>query len=748
MRNILSFVLCCSIGSAFGEDSQVEQLDTIQRLDEVQISSYKTINGAGHRDQLQNGIIYAGKKNELLQLQQIDANKITNNARQIFSKVPGVFVWENESSGTQVNIATRGLSPNRSWEFNVRQNGYDVTPDVFGYPEAYYNPPMEAVKNIEVIRGGAALQFGPQFGGMINYVLHKGNAEKKIEAESQNSTGNNGLVSTFNAVGGTVKNLNYYGFYNFKHGNGWRNNNNFSVHNAHASLQYSINKKYSLGAEYTFSRYIIQQPGGLTDSLFQINAKQSLRERNWFNINWHVASLNFEGKLTNRLMIYWKNSAVIGQRNSIGFNKAITIRDTIQASTGKYGNRQIDRDHYNTFNSESRVVYNYSMLKQEQALNAGIRVSYAQTLRQQLGKGDQGTEYNLNLQQDSFPRELTFSTTNVALFAEHLFQFTNNFSVTPGIRYEFIQNTIEGRIDNKSDGPVLVSPDRKQYHVVLAGVGLQYTVAGSTNFYANATQTFRPVLYSDLTPSATTDVIDNNLKAASGVNVDFGYRGTCKDFITFDIAGYYLFYKNRIGNLLRYTDNDPAKPAYIFKSNLGNTRSAGFEGMIEVDLVKAFTAERKYGTLSIFTSLAFTDARYLSYTIYKSSGTAPNVEIEKINLKNNKVEYAPLHNHRAGLTYKIQGFSTTVLVSHTGSVFTDAENTVLPNAAATVGKLNAYTLLDWSFSYYFKKHYNIKGGINNLTNRKYATRRSGGYPGPGILPADGLTWFVSLGIKF
>lgn len=748
MRNVLLLMLCFFAGEAMSDETQYEFGDTIQRLNEVEITSYKNLNGSGYRDDIQDGIIYAGKKNEILQLQQIDANKITNNARQIFAKVPGVFVWENESSGTQVNVATRGLSPNRSWEFNVRQNGYDITPDVFGYPEAYYNPPMEAVKNIEIIRGGAALQYGPQFGGMMNYILHKGNPDKKIEVESQNSTGNNGMIGTFNAIGGTVKKLNYYAYYNFKHGNGWRENNTFNVHNAHTSLHYAINNKFTIGAEYTFSRYINQQPGGLTDSLFQANPKQSIRERNWFNINWHIASLNFEGKLTNQLKLYWKNSAVIGQRNSIGINKAITIKDTIQLSNGKYANRQIDRDHYNTFNSEARFLYNYSMLQQEQALSAGIRVSYAQTLRQQLGKGDDGRGYNLNLQQDSFPRELTFSTTNVALFAEHLFQFTKNFSVTPGIRYEFIQNTINGRINNNASGPVMVDPGKKQYHVVLAGIGLQYVVAGTTNFYANVTQAFRPVLYSDLTPSATTDVIDNNLKAASGINVDFGYRGTYKDFISFDVAGYYLLYKNRIGNLLRYVNDDPAQTAYIFKTNLGNTRSVGFEGLIDIDVVKAFTAERKFGTLSIFSSLGFTDARYLSYTIYKSTGTAPNVEIQEINLKNKKVENAPLHNHKVGLTYKIKGFSTTFLVSHTGSIFTDAENTVLPNAAATVGKLNAYTLLDWSFSYFFKDHYNIKGGINNLTNQKYATRRAGGYPGPGILPADGLTWFVSFGIKF
>ncbi|MFY7758272.1 MAG: TonB-dependent receptor plug domain-containing protein, partial [Flavobacterium stagni] len=122
---------------------------------------------------VQQQTIYSGKKNDVLRLNEINGNRTTNNARELFSRMAGVSVWENDGSGIQVNIAVRGLSPNRSWELNTRQNGYDIASDVFGYPEAYYNPPMEAVERIEFIRGGASLQFGPQFGGLLNYVLKK-----------------------------------------------------------------------------------------------------------------------------------------------------------------------------------------------------------------------------------------------------------------------------------------------------------------------------------------------------------------------------------------------------------------------------------------------------------------------------------------------------------------------------------------------------------------------------------------------
>ena len=122
--------------------------------------------------------IYAGKKASLLVLKNVEGNITTNTMRQVMAKIPGLQVWESDGSGIQIGIATRGLSPNRSWEFNIRQNGYDISPDVFGYPEAYYAPPMEALERIEFMRGSASLQFGPQFGGMVNYVLKSGYGNK------------------------------------------------------------------------------------------------------------------------------------------------------------------------------------------------------------------------------------------------------------------------------------------------------------------------------------------------------------------------------------------------------------------------------------------------------------------------------------------------------------------------------------------------------------------------------------------
>jgi Fe(3+) dicitrate transport protein len=78
--------------------------------------------------------IHAGKKNALIMMDNVQGNVVNNTMRQVMAKVPGIQVWESDPSGIQIGIAARGLSPNRSWEFNTRQNGYDISSDPFGYP--------------------------------------------------------------------------------------------------------------------------------------------------------------------------------------------------------------------------------------------------------------------------------------------------------------------------------------------------------------------------------------------------------------------------------------------------------------------------------------------------------------------------------------------------------------------------------------------------------------------------------------
>ncbi len=732
MKRAIVLISVFSIAAFSITNAQPTDTTKVEVLGEVIINAYQSLGGMERMPEIKDNVIYAGKKTEVIQLDKINADLSTNNTRQVFAKVPGMSVWENDGSGIQVGVATRGLSPNRSWEFNIRQNGYDICSEIFGYPESYYSPPMEALGKIEVIRGAASLQYGPQFGGLLNYQIKKGNPNKPISFETQQTVGSYGLFNTYNAIGGTHKKFSYYGFLHHRAADGWRNNSRYTIYTGYFSANYQLTKKISIGAEYTKMDYKSQQPGGLTDAQYNANHRQSLRERNWFSTPWNVASFNLKYDVSQSVNIQIKAFTTIAERNSVGFTSAITVNDSINSTTLQYNARQVDRDYYKNFGTEARVSVKYKFFGKSTVFAGGVRAYSGSTKRNQLGAGTTGDDFDLTLTNSKYGRSLEFATTNYAGFAENIFHIGKRLKVVPGIRFEYIENKVDGYINTTQTGTL--NSDKRVRQLLLYGIGSEFMVTEKTNLYGNYSLAYRPVTFSELTPSATTEIIDPNLKDANGFNADFGYRGTVKNFLNFDVGVFYLHYDNRIGTLTQ--NNAP------FKTNIGTSVSKGIESYIEIDVVKMITEKSKMGSISIFASNSFIDARYIKW-----NNPAIASDLAK-SIENKRVENAPQYIHRFGATYYLKGFSATCQLSSVGDVFTDAANTETPNATGTIGKLSSYQVMDASLSYRFMERYNFKAGVNNIADEKYATRRAGGYPGPGILPGNGRTIFVSVGASF
>jgi len=703
-------------------------------LDAFEFSVSRGIMGQEKLPEVDNFRINAAKKNEVIRVGEINANLAMNNSRQIFGRTPGISIWENDGSGIQLGVASRGLSPNRSWEFNVRMNGYDVTPDPMGYPEAYFTPPMEVVEQIEIVRGASSLQYGPQFGGLMNFVMRKPDKSKRFTFETLNTVGNNGLFSTFNYLGGTEGKWNYTAYYQKRIGNGWRENGYFNTDHAHVELNYAASNRLKLGLEMTYMTTESQQPGGLTDEQFSQDARKSTRSRNWFSTPWFVPALTAEYIVSENTKLSWKTFGTFAERNSVGFMRPINQEDDL-------GNRQLDRDFYTTYGSELRMISNYRFLGKEQTLATGVRYFNGFIDRKQNGEGDAGTSMNFELVEGGvYRRDLDFSNINYAAFAENIFRFSDKFLATAGVRLESIYSNMEGRFNIVNGQEVPLNPQTRSRNFLLFGVGSEYRLTPTTEFYTNFSQAYRPVLISDLTPPATTDVIDENLQDSRGYNFDFGYRGGLGTYLKFDVSYFYLNYADRIGTIAQI---EPNGNIYQFRTNLGNSVSQGFEGYLEFDPITAFLKNSRYGYIHFFASLALIDAVYGDF----ATSTVSNGEIREGNLKGNRVENAPRKINRYGVTYQLKSFSVTWQLSDIGEAFADASNTVEPNAAATVGLIPAYQVQDLSGSATFAKRYSLKAGVNNLTNNMYFTRRAGGYPGPGIMPADGRTFYVTVGLK-
>jgi len=713
-----------------------------KELHEVTVYGSRDFRGIGRLPEAGTLQVNAGKKMEVVPMNSLDANLATNNARQVFAKVPGTHIWENDASGIQVNVASRGLSPNRSWEYNVRQNGYDVSADPLGYPEAYYNPPMEAVEKIEVIRGAASLQWGPQFGGLLNYRLRSAPDDRKISVESRQTVGSYGLFSSYNAVGGTIGKFDYIASFQHRDGAGWRENSRYTANHGFVRLGYQLTSKLRAEAEYTRADFKSQQPGGLTDEQFAADARRSSRARNWFSAPWNLASARFQYDFSQKTHLELKIMGLFSKRNSIGYVRAINIPDTLNRTTGAYNPRQLDRDLYDNWGAELRFLTNYTLANREQTLAAGIRYYNGHTRRRQLGTGDTGSEFNTDLRGEQYPRDLTFDTRNAAVFAEHIFRVGNRFSLVPGFRVETVSNKAEGRINISSAGEEQnIVPEQRSRTFLLAGFGAEYHVGGMMEAYANISQAYRPVGFSDLTPPATTAVIDPNLHDSRGWVADLGYRGRFKHFLNFDISVFYLRYADRIGTISRLADDGSV---YQYRTNLSTSIHKGVETYLEVNPVAFFTTSKSFGALNLFASLSWTDARYTDLPVT----TVSNGMIIETNLKDKYVDNAPRYVHRLGATYAQKGFSATWQVSSVSDVFADAANTEAPSANGQTGSIPGYSVQDLSATWHFLDNYTLRAGVNNLTDERYATRRAGGYPGPGLMPGEGRTWYAGLGLRF
>jgi Fe(3+) dicitrate transport protein len=563
---------------------------------------------------------------------------------------------------------------------------------------------------------------------MVNYILRNGSEiNKKFEFETQQTVGSNALLNSFNAIGGKTDKVHYYAFFDHRNGDGWRQNSRYFTNAGFGTITYYITPRFSFTAEVMRSHVRSQQPGGLTDAQLKQDAKQSFRSRNWFDITWSTPAMIANWQINENTKWNTKLFATIGDRNSVGFLQAITVKDSINHSTLAYSNRILQADKYRNFGLESRIITDYKLVGLNNTVSAGFRIYTGTTFRKSDGKGTTGSNYDMRLL-DNYPKDIEFRSKNAAMFAENIFRINKKLIVIPGIRYEWLQGSASGRngYTNNSTEILLQNISRCR-SFLLAGIGAEYHI-DKTEFYGNFTQAYRPIQFANLQAPPTTDIVDPDLKDAKGYNIDFGYRGKVKNLLQFDVSGFYLQYNNRVGTI-----TVAGSPSYRLITNVGNSTSKGIESYFEINPIRAFTKNTMVD-LVVFASYGYVNARYSSN--HKDAAT-----------KGKKVENAPEHIFRGGITAGYKGFLLTAQVSKTGETFSDANNSILPNANGNTGLIPGYSITDITATYKFSKGLNIKAGINNLFDEKYFTRRAGGYPGPGALPGDGRTFFVSVGTK-
>ncbi len=729
-RAAFSLITLLISNSLFAQDACKLAKDSVKRksvshkaLHEVYVTGYRAISGMGYLNDVHDNLIYSGKKTELVTLDSINANTAQDNPRQVLGRIPGANFSETAYNGFPSNgIGFRGLNPIQSVELDTRQNGYNIAGDIYGYPESYYLPPLQATERVEVTRGASSLQYGPQFGGVVNYIVKGAPVNKPFEFNTEQTGGSFGLYSSFNSVSGTLKKWNYYAFVQYEGIRGWRPNSNSEKVTGFGRLEYKATSKFKVGLEYSFLRNTLHMPGGLSDSAFNQNPRQSLRSRNWLTTPWNIIALTSEYKVSPRTTLTLKSAFNFSQRNIIWRNEDGGPEAIDSIVNNKYLSREAESESFKSLTTEIRSLTNYRFAGRNQSLAAGMRIFSGHMNREQGGPGSDGTGPDLKLYGGTYTKNLNFTTFNIAPYIENTFHIGQRLAVTPGFRFEYIKSAARGYVTPDSGAVIQVHQSKPRF-IPLAGIGIQFNTSPSTNIYGNISQAYRPIEYSFQYPLGL-DVnarIDPNLKDISGYNADLGWRGSIDGFLNFDVGAFYLRKNKEIAleTLANGTE---------YETNVADAVHKGLETYVELNITKLISSSVAAGSFSIFNSLAYDHATFVN-GIYNG----------------NLAPFAPATIDRIGITYAIGGFSTTYLISTTAKSFSDANNTRFsPNAE--VGIIPGYQIMDWSASMKIK-NFKLKLGINNLDNKKYFTVRTNEYPGPGIIPSIGRSMYLGISAK-
>ena len=690
----------------------------------VVVSADRALHVIGHLGDVSDNVIYSAKKTEIIVIDSLSANLAQDVERQILGRIPGAHFSETAGAGFPSNgVSFRGLDPTQSLELNTRQNGVSIAADLFGYPETYYTPPAEALERIEVVRGAGSLAFGPQFGGAINYVVRRGELGASPTFTSRQTAGSYGLLNSFNSIGGGSRSLSYYGFIHYRGSDGWRPNSEYRQTTAYASASWRATERLTLSAEHTRYRNRIHMAGGLSDEQFSVNPMQSYRARNWLASPWNVSALRAAYAFSSHVKLESTLSYLASDRHLVWRNEdgGPAALDEVDLATGAFTTREVERETFENWTSESRLRVDHRLLGRNATLTSGVRAGWNRMYRFAGGPGSTGSDFDMQLYGGTWERALKFRTPSVAAYAEELVRPTDRLSLTLGMRREAVRSTARGYTEADS----VFAP--RTVHYNLFGVGGQYLTSESTALYGNVSQAYRPILYEALTPLGSVTRVDPNLRAAHGYNAELGWRGTMLEALKVDLGIFYLSYRDRIGT----RSGTGASGEFTETTNIGNSVHRGAEAYVEFDPLTVNGRASRVGNVDLFTSLAYVDARYVSGQF---SG--------------NRVEQAPRVVGRVGATYALDRFSSTLQVSHTSRAFGDANNSIVATDDAVAGLVPAYTLLDYSGQLAVGSAYQLTFGVNNLANSRYFTKRTGEYPGPGILPGAVRSVYVGIGARF
>jgi Fe(3+) dicitrate transport protein len=725
-------------GTAASLDTLANSGSGVTRLDEVTVTaSYLDSGfvGGPFLPDVEDTRINAGKKTSNISLENLP--QIENgNYRQLIAQTPGLVLAEETTP--LVSVGYRGYEPHRMQYFQVLKNGFPIHADMIGYPEAYYRPSLEAVERLEFIRGGAALMYGPQPAGAINFVMKNPPLDRQLSIETTNVLGSFGLYTNFTQVGGTLGRFGYGAYYNHRQADGFREANSDYFLNEWSgvlALDAAGPKRWFLYLDAYDETH--GEPGGLTLATgpgavnYTTNRKGTSRFYDRMRISRYAVSLLHENELSDTTLLtvrtWWNYYRRWSARQRGGGFGTLPTGPAAQTNS-------IETQQFYNWGLEPRFRHDYTWLGQDHTVSIGAMLYQTYSPRMD-SRGNSPTAMRGEIRSSSDRYTNYFS-----VFAENLFRI-GNLSVVPGVRLESIWQTVKetANVERKARGLPLQNETNFAF-VPLFGLGLEYAFTPQVQVYSNVSQAYRPVIFTQAVPTSPNFVVDGTLKPSFVWNYEIGFRGEPTSWITWDTSLFLVDFQNQIGTRTANNGN------LTILENAGRSVTFGWDISLEVDFVglaqrlfdpmpaafsrtdqKQATPARNdwrdtWGSLKMFTNLTLMNSRFVS---------GPN--------DGNVPQNTPEYLYRLGLVYNWrEKIKVSLMSTFSGSSYADASNT--PSRF-----IPAYDVWDLTLeARVYKDFVSVIAGVNNLFDRDYYSR----IRADGIDPAAPRNWYAGVKLEF
>ncbi len=669
--------------------ARIRQLDTVQV--QGSLLGRSTVQDVQH---------YAGSR------QVIDSAQLRNGANRslddALQRVPGIKVFDETGTGALPQIMLRGLYESRSGRVQVLEDGIPLALAPYGQTSLSLFPVgLNQVDRIDIVRGGAAVQYGPNnVGGVINLISPDIPTTWTTTLGQKVTAGGAGhyLGDTAISTGGYASDT--FGLQldaNWTKGEYWREHSATDIKNLRLRAEWWLAPDKLLKA--SVQRYVadMDMAGALSTADYLRDARQSTRPLDAFTGRTTRASLVYQQDFGDvgpfqDLRLDWSNFSARSSRNFVvGMRSASS--ETWRADLPPQLRQSAPRD-FKVYGSEPRLSWKMDSGAVSQQWTVGAR-AISEDIDFLVG--------NTRLSDGVYTlvRDWRFKDRGAAAYVSDAIGLADDrVTITPGLRYE----RVDSRYYNLASG----ASTRNKTSDVLPGLTLGFQATPQWYLYADGQRSLRA-------PQVTQIIYGDNLDAELAWNYEAGARYQPNDRTRVQFGGYLIDFDQQI-------QLDNTTRTY---RNLGKTRHQGGEVELQWSPVQL-------RALTLNAGYAYLDAR-------QESGTYDG----------KLVPYTSRNQLSLGASY--QPGHTTVAVSgyYFSRAFSDAANSVQENAIGSVGELPAYWVWNAQLSQVLSERDSGKLSaslaVNNLFDRKYWYRGIDTSPW-GRQPAPGRS--VTLGLEY